>query len=357
MEVAPPPASAPVYTQSYGSAVFNSVCFNCHGVNADAKGLLADEISLMTGGDARVADFRGGLFGPLDDPGANIERVYGPDAAKLGGGLTGEDLAARYMAWMALGGTSKHLPQDVLNQVSESPVLGTFRQHIQLAGTPDMLRIGLELCEEIASSDRSATSYSVEDLVSLGRYQWGQNTGLIDTNGDAEMWLHLCSLGNRPIIRVPIPLGGTWASDSQVKDLTIDDSTEYWGADDKGNDLYGANPVMDQHGNVTTGITADNGFPLCIAKPTGAELTHANAALAATPINGHVIPYCPDAVVQPGNKLVKDDSGDHVDARRWAARGAANAALAVFLYLEGIERDPSSRPIPFNQCNLLSSTK
>jgi mono/diheme cytochrome c family protein len=359
MQVAPPPANAPVYVQSYGSAVFNSVCFNCHGPNADAKGLLADEISLLTGGDARVADFRDGLFGPLDQPGANIERVYGPSLTMLGGGLTAEDLASRYMAWMALGGTSKHLPVDVLNQVSQSPVLGTFRAHIALAGTPDMLRIGLELCEEIASSNDGGTSYGVSDLVSSGSYAWGQNTGLIDTNGDAEMWLHLCSLENRPIVRAPLVQGGVWTATSKVQDLTIDDTTLYWGADDKGNDLYGANPVMDQHGNLTSGITADNVFPLCVPKPTSpAELNFANAALAAAPINGNVIPYCPSGIVQASNALEVDSAtGDHVDGRRWAARGAINAALAVFLYLEGIERDPSSRPVPYNQCNLIGSTQ
>jgi mono/diheme cytochrome c family protein len=361
MQVLPPPDNAPVYVQSYGSAVFNSVCFNCHGPKADAQGLLADEISLLTGGDARVADFRDGLFGPLDQPGSNIDRVYGPGATTLGGGLTAEDVASRYMAWMALGGTSKHLPVDVLNQVSESPVLGTERAHIALAGTPDMLRIGLELCEEIASSDSDSkpTSYTVGDLVSFGRYTWGSNTGLIDTNGDAEMWLHLCSLGNRPIVRAPLVNGGVWTADSTLHALSIDDTTLYWGADDMGHDLYGAHPVMDQHGNVTTGIiTPDNGFPLCIPKPTStAETNIANAVLAASPINGNVIPYCPAGIVQASNKLKVDDSGDHVDGRRWAARGAINAALAVFLYLEGIESDPSSRPVPYNQCNLLPSTK
>ena len=360
MDVAPPvPSNAPVYVQSYGSAVFNSVCFNCHGPNADAKGLLADEISLMTGGDARVADFRDGLFGPLDQPGANIARVYGPDAATLGGGLTAEDLASRYMAWMALGGTSKHLPVDVLNQVSESPVLGTFREHISLQGTPDMLRIGLELCEEIASSDTSSTGYSVGDLVSHGRYQWGQNTGLIDTNGDAEMWLHLCSLGNRPIVRVPFAPGndGSWDASATVTALQIGPDTLYWGADENGKDLYGANPVMDQHGNLTIGITADNVFPLCVAKPTDpTQLAFANAALAKTPINGNVIPYCPEGIAQASN-LLQGDSDDRVDGRKWAARGAINAALAVFLYLEGIERDPSSRPVPYNQCNLIGTTQ
>ena len=45
--------SAPVYVQSLGAAVFTNICVNCHGPAADAKGLLADEISIMTGGGAR----------------------------------------------------------------------------------------------------------------------------------------------------------------------------------------------------------------------------------------------------------------------------------------------------------------
>ena len=98
MSVNPPPANAPVYVESYGSAVFNTVCFNCHGVNADSKGLLADEITLLTGGDARVADFRDGLFGPVAQPGTNRDRVFGDTATTLG--ITADDLSARYMAWM-----------------------------------------------------------------------------------------------------------------------------------------------------------------------------------------------------------------------------------------------------------------
>ena len=173
------------------------------------------------------------------------------------------------------------------------------------------------------------------------------------------MWLHLCSLDNRPIVRAPLVQGGVWSATSKVQDLTIDDTTLYWGADDMGHDLYGANPVMDQHGNLTTGITAGNVFPLCIPKPTNpTELNFANAALAAAPVNGNVIPYCPNGIVQSSNALEVDGgTGDHVDGRKWAARGAINAALAVFLYLEGIESDPSSRPVPYNQCNLIGSTQ
>jgi mono/diheme cytochrome c family protein len=355
MAVAPPDPNAPVYVESYGSAVFNTVCFNCHGVNADSKGLLADEITLLTGGDARVADFRDGLFGPVTQPGANRDRVFGDSAATLG--ITADDLAARYMAWMALGGTSKHLPDPVLNQVSESPVLGTLRQHIALSGTPDMLRVALNLCEQVLASDPSSVEISLSDLVANSRYSWGDFSGLIDTNGDADMWLHLCNLNNRAVVRVPVVSGGAWSSTTSVgSDLTISGYSLYWGTGPNGEDYYGANPVMDHLGNIKTGLTADNFVPLCVQKPSSAaELQNANKSLAATKINGNVIPFCPDSLIQDSNQLQVSGYGDHVDGRKWAARGAINAALAVFLYLDGIERNPSTRPIPFNQCNLLGS--
>ena len=47
---------------------------------------------------------------------------------------------------------------------------------------------------------------------------------------------------------------------------------------------------------------------------------------------------------------------DYVDGRKWAARGAINAALAVFLYLDEIERDPTQRQPLYSQCNLINRT-
>ena len=356
MAVAPPvPANAPVYVESYGAAVFTTVCYNCHGVNADSKGLLADEISIMTGGDARVANFRDGLFGPLDQPGANRARVFDTAVASIGGGVTGDDAAARYMAWMALGGTSKHLPQDVLAQVSDSPVLGQLRSHIALQGSPDMLRIGLDLCAQVATSSPNVNTMTVADLISSGRYAWSASTGLIDSNGDAEMWLRLCSLGNRPIVRVPFVNNGWTATTNAIVDLSISGYSLYWGTGTKGEDLYGTNPVMDHRGNIANGITSDNLFPLCIGKPTAATaLKYADQALAAAKVNGQVIPYCPDGFMQASNQLqISSDTGDFVDGRQWAARGAINAAFAVFLYLDEVERDPTKRKPLYNQCNLL----
>ncbi len=357
MAVAPPDPSAPVYSQSPGAAVFTSVCFNCHGENADSKGLLADEISIFTGGDARVADFRDGLFGPVASPGMNRGLVFDPAAATLGGGVTGDDLAGRYMSWMALGGTAKHLPDAVLSQVSTSPVLGQLRAHVAQQGTPDMLRIGLSLCEQIATSDVEGTQLSVSGLLTNGRYDWSQYTGLIDSNGDAEMWLSLCNLNNRPIVRVLVADSDGWTATSSASTLTATGYQLYWAKSADGTqDDYGANPVMDHHGNVANGITADNLFPICVQKPTDAtQKMYADQALARAAAKGigNAIPYCPDGFVDPSRQLLVTDAGDCVDGRRWAARGAINAALAVFLYLDQIERDPSTRQPLYTECNLI----
>lgn len=360
MDVAPPAANAPVFVESSGAAVFTTICFNCHGINADSQGLLADEISNLTGGDARVANLRDGLLGPLTAPGANRANVFGDSAAALG--LTSDDLASRYMAFMTLGGTEKHLPQDVLTEVSQTPVVGQIRSNIELEGTPDMLRLGLQLCEQLASSDANGTQFPLGKFIATGRMGWSDVSGLVDINGDAEMWLRLCNLSNRQIVRVPITALGTWTDNSRASELTVSGLNLYWAVGPNGEDWYGANPVMDHLGNLATGVTPDNLFPLCVPKPSDAsQLQIATQALQATPVLGkNVIPFCPDGFVQPTHRLATDGSGinvDFTDGRKWAARGAINAALAVFLYLDQIERDPSKRQPLYTQCNLIGTGK
>ena len=51
--------------------------------------------------------------------------------------------------------------------------------------------------------------------------EWSAHTGLVDKNGDAEMWLRLCSLNNRPLVRVPVVPGAGWTSTTRASDLTI----------------------------------------------------------------------------------------------------------------------------------------
>jgi mono/diheme cytochrome c family protein len=354
-----PAPSAPVYMASAGAAIFTSVCFNCHGINADSKGLLADEITNLTGGDARVANLRDGLLGPLSAPGTARQAVFGPDAAKLG--ITTDDLTGRYIGWMTLGGTQKHLPQEVLAEVSASPVLGKVRSHISLLGTPDMLRLGLTLCEQIVSADPSETVvYPLTTFIHNGQMGWSLQSGLIDSNGDAEMWLRLCNLNNRQIVRAAVLQGG-WTAAADAGNLQVNGTKLYWATDANGKDLYGQNPVLDHTGNVQMGVTPDNLFPICVPKPTDpTELQNATTALQAKPALGKSpVPFCPDGFLTTSNQLVVDDSTGQsisVDGRAWAARGAINAALAVFLYLNNIESNPSQRQPLYTQCNLLGTS-
>jgi hypothetical protein len=173
------------------------------------------------------------------------------------------------------------------------------------------------------------------------------------------MWLKLCSLGNRPVVHVPLPDKLPWAVDSGT--LHFSGFSEYWG-DGKGPDglpLFPANaPVMDHDGRIHQGITADNPFPVCMEKPQDpTQLQYADAALKSIAVNGTgaVIPYCPPGFVTQANQLepVPSTDGTFPDAKRWAARGAINAAMAVFLYLDEIERDPTKRKPLYNQCDQL----
>ena len=329
MDVAQPDPQAPVYVESAGAAVFTTICYNCHGEQADSKGLLADEISVFTGGAARVANFRDGLFGPVSNPAGNRAGAFSPALQAIGGGATVDDVAARYMAFMALGGTSKQLPNDVLFQVSQAPVFGVLRTNAALAGTPDMLRLGLQLCGQVALASQDVLPL-LSDFVPNGRFSWSKaKLGLIETNGDADMWLRLCNLNNRPIVRV---LTTTDWANARMDALRLNYFYEYWGGrrsqvlgrQRNRRGLVGPNPVMDQRGQIRTGLTTDDWFPMCVQKPTAAaDLAAADKLLQANPVGGpggNVIPYCPAGFATPDRQLKAGTSG-YDDGQKWAVEG------------------------------------
>ncbi len=134
MTLTNPPGDSPVYEQTPGEAVFKMICINCHGASADSNGRLAQNLATMTGGLAEVADFRDGLFGPVGAaPGTrDIDRVFGPTTGLSGPwlapGITADDRASRYMAWMALGGTKVQIPEGILQIVSLTKVLDQPRE-------------------------------------------------------------------------------------------------------------------------------------------------------------------------------------------------------------------------------------
>ena len=336
---------APVYMESPGAAVFTTVCINCHGPKADSHGLLSDAILLMTGGAARVANLRDGLFGPLADPGGNRTRVFGASAT---GQVTADDWGARYLAWMTLGGTQRRLPPALLNIVAATRVFGVGRASNQISptGSPNMLKLAKELCLNVLPAVDA--SYDLATLFKDGHLSWGDQTGLIDLNGDAEMWLRLCSLNNRQIVRVPFVT--KWTSETTPA-LAPQESLYYA-------DAYPATaPVLDHHGNVVNGVKPDNLFPLCIRKPTDAtELKASDDFIAKQPVKP---PYCPTELFANNDmwKLSSSPNPDGpalprvlTDARKWSVRGAVNAALSVFLYLDSIERGTVVPKPAFNLC-------
>ena len=378
MNVLPPrDPNAPVYMQSPGAAVFTNICINCHGPQADAKGLLSDEISIMTGGSAQVANFRAGLFGPTKSPGMtpgmNLTRVFSPPAVMAGTG-TPEDYGARYMAWMALGGTDISIPRSLLTIVATSPVLGARRTFVT-AGTPNMLQLAVQLCTDILPADTNVEDPVLSDLI----YRHGvldlteKTTDIIGTNGDAELWLNVCSLHNRPVVRVILPTVNSWKDVTDPSMLSVQRANSlYWG------DAYPATaPVMDHRGHVVNGLSASNLFPMCVRKPTDAtEAGYADAFMNSHPVGGQggtIVPYCPQELfataldpstghVGPKYRLVTTLTPSGIvftDAVNWGIRGAINAGLAVFLYVEGISGISKDTIVPkpaYNQCELLSST-
>ena len=135
---------------------------------------------------------------------------------------------------------------------------------------------------------------------------------------------------------------------------------------------------MDQRGQVHKGITRDNLFPLCIRKPSvPAQLQIAEKWLAENLVGGaggKRIPYCPDKLFEAGKpgpddapgtpprekwKLLVErrDSGQPpllIDVERWSLRGAANAGIAVFLYLDQLEKGEVKPLPPYNKCEELA---
>jgi mono/diheme cytochrome c family protein len=385
--------NAPVYFESPGAALFTNICINCHGPQADAKGLLADEISIMTGGDAQVANFRTGLFGPTDSPGANRQRVFGGATAPNGptpidagvadaGGapdaivtvpISPDDMGARYMSWMALGGTSKSIPQGLLSVVASTGVAGQHRSGLITRASPNMLQLVQELCTHVAPVDilPLSSQFFLTGATGLGLHD------LIASNGDAELWLEVCSLNNRPIVRVIAPDSGAWDGRSIP---VLGGGNLFWGTGDGSGDVpYPSSaPVMDQRGHVVNGITADNVFPICVRQPIdAAQAKVADDWVNANPVRtpegaANKIPYCPKELfaTEPGpvdgvsgqptivqRWVVPSSEADmnpvYDGANRWADRGAINAGLAVFLYVDQLSKGLIQPQILYNQCALL----
>jgi mono/diheme cytochrome c family protein len=86
--------------QTPGEFLFTNVCSKCHGEHADGTGPVGQVLSEATGGATRPANLMQGLFGPHSNPGQDLHLFDS----------LGTDGAAKYLMWMASGGTKAYFP-------------------------------------------------------------------------------------------------------------------------------------------------------------------------------------------------------------------------------------------------------
>ncbi len=365
LDVVNPPPDAPVFQQTPGAAVFKIICINCHGPRADSNGRLAQNLATMTGGNALVADFRDGLFGPVgaSADASNRHAVYSvpallaalpsgdppPSAKWTDPSVTDDDRAARYMAWMGLGGTSVNIPIAVLEVVSITKVLDQVRTLNATQLSANMLSEAKALCMGLLGPGYSDASSAVFNAIDGQGYLDAKpdhiNRTLIPTNGDAELWLKLCSLNNPPPVHIfSAKRYGTSFSVPAIQDYQYNFSITAGTLIE--NSAYPAGvPVGNERGGVDTALQPGNEWPWCVddsAAPPD------QAALIA-----QSLPVCPPSVITAIQQCSTGTAGciTTSDANRWAVRGAINAGFSVYQYVSSIE---SSTPPPdYNQCTLL----
>jgi len=315
-----------VYSISPGGMVFSSICANCHGPRGDSQGRLAATIADMTGGQTRVADLRDGLFGPPGLLGANVERVFG-DAA--GPAVTAEDWAARYVLWMGLGGTQRVIPPAALTVVGSTRILGIARRGALAVRDANMLSVARNLCAAVL--ERSYLDFEI----TTGQPDYGGST-LITSNGDAQMWERLCTYDNPlPVVKVEVTAGGTFRTQGGI--------------------LYARSsypsdaPVGDPMLGVSSGILASNFAPWCLVRPSSDELqAKLDVAWRRDMGDGRSPPYCPEALASSELGGAQKDT--------WTLRGALNAGLSVFLYLQALTRGEKQPSVAYDRCEELTAS-
>jgi hypothetical protein len=368
MDVVRAPQTAPVYSESPGAAVFKMICINCHGPKADSNGRLAQNLATMTGGRAEVADFRDGLFGPVGaaEETSNRHLAFGalpPDAPAAWTSVTDDDRAARYMAWMALGGTPVQIPIEILEIVAVTHVLDQQRLLQASSLSANMLSQAKALCLGILGptygdslhgsffDPRAGHGYLDARLTNL-------NSSLIPANGDAELWMQMCATANPPPVHVlKVDANGLLRLDvrsiqNTSFDLDIDNSAP--GTLVAASSAAGATiswpagwPVGDGRGGTAPTLDASNLWPWCVDDTSPAPTPAQSDWIAA-----NALPICPSTVKAASHACASQQPGaacfGNVAANHWAVRGAINAGFSVFLYVQSIE---DTGPAPdYNQC-------
>lgn len=342
-----PPATAPVYSASPGAMVFDMVCSKCHGPNGDGRSALANTIADLTGGLSKVADLRNGIFGPAGSPESNWSTEFGRASGMLGGNA--EAWAARYLVWMGLGGTNATIPPTVISLVGNASVLGKTRAQnladvIGSDAAANMLATAKEACAKLLTWNggfdprtgrprRIRAGGPETGLENVGRSLLSD--GFIVDRGEAALWEELCFFDNPAPVRVAAFVG----NNSPVIELRplYDVNSRVYGGLFRRSQYPASTPIGDMYGRVAPELRPGNLAPWCMDVPESrvAEWSALQTTLQIT------IPRCPVG-------LQGDVTGDEVNA--WATRGAANAGVAVFHYLNALAKGDVRVKPAFSRC-------
>jgi mono/diheme cytochrome c family protein len=322
--------ATPVYKALPGAMVYDMICVNCHGPDGDSTGRQASTLQEMTGGSGRVANFKDGLFGPFGSGGANRERVFGSD-----------ELAMRYLLWMALGGTRTQIPRPILDLVASTPVLGVARTPAPVVKDANMLDTARQLCRGLVTRGQGRAFDPADLAQPSGLQEFSGESGLILSHGDAELWADLCTIGN------PSPVHGIEVQKIQGGYRFSTYDLHYYEPS-----AYPANAAVgDGRGRAVPALEAGNDFPWCVIQPTD-PLAVAWLATKQTS-DGKAPPPCPPGFATELNRW--SYNGLVIPGiERFAERGAMNAGYAVFHYLDLMISQGKGRRIGYTECEKLS---
>jgi hypothetical protein len=219
------------------------------------------------------------------------------------------------------------IPQAVLQIVSRTDVVGTPRPAPLLTTvTANMLSAGLAACGEVMPTapryidkNKNNVTYLLLDPHS--------NSPLIYSNGDAELWQQLCSIGNRPVVR------GYYVTVDKGAITSMQTGSAHLYHPEK----YGNSLVGDHRGHTDVqGVHPEtNYFPWCVEPP----FTQLDP--------DHKLPVCPAEVI--ADRYTDDEIDD------WKRHGAINAGMSVFLYIDSVAKGhtPDGKPfkaIRYDEC-------
>lgn len=334
------PDTAPIMDKLPGGNIYDMICINCHGPDMDSKGRQADTVQQLTGGGSRVANFMTGLFGPRSSPGTARGLADGFGSV-VTSAVTADDWGGRYMSWMAMGGTTATIPRLVINLVARTPVAGVTR-------SLPLVNIGTASANMLEAAKVACKLVTGQALNSAADITAGNEKGvplafasyLLQGNGDAELWEHLCSINNPPFVRGLIVNGGG---------LQFDRSRLYESIGYPANTPVGKQGGLVVMSSPSGGVTDDNVVPWCVYpdRLTKQKSDALDSYLADKNnfINGQPPPLCPTVLT-----AATDDRLDE-----FALRGGLNAGFAIFYYLDQVSKGHASTA-RFDTCTQISTS-